>query len=115
MKKIKELIQFVQNVAGDARIPEKDKRILLVLIALILSPFDIIPDWIPVIGILDDIIILAVVLDYFFNHLDQEILLSHYPWGMKSYLRIRKISRVISKLTPTWITNKIWSYKPSIY
>lgn len=115
MKWFKELSTFVQNVAGDARIPESDKKILLVLIALILSPFDIIPDWFPIIGILDDIIILSVVLDYFFNHLDQEILLSHYPWGMKSYLRLRRVARVISVLTPGWIKNKIWKYKPSLY
>lgn len=115
MKTIKALIQFVKDVAGDARIPEKDKKILLVLLALILSPFDIIPDWIPIIGVLDDIIILGVVLDYFFNQLDQDILLSHYPWGMKSYLRVRKVARWISMFTPTFITNKIWSYKPSIY
>ena len=115
MKVFRELTTFVQNVAGDARIPERDKKVLLVLIALILSPIDIIPDWIPIFGILDDLIILSVVLDYLFNHLDQEILLSHYPWGMKSYLRIKKAARFIAVLTPNWVTQKIWQFKPNIY
>ncbi len=115
VKVFRELTTFVQNVAGDARIPDRDKKVLLVLIALILSPIDIIPDWIPLLGILDDLIILSVVLDYLFNHLDQEILLSHYPWGMKSYLRIKRVARVIAALAPSWLKQKIWKFKPDIY
>src|SRR4051812_5724472 len=115
MKYLKALVLFVQNVAKDPRIPDADKRILVILIALIISPFDLIPDWIPVIGLLDDLIIFAVILDYFFNHLDQDILLSHYPWGMKSYIRIRKTAQIIAFLTPSWIKNKIWKFKPSVY
>jgi uncharacterized membrane protein YkvA (DUF1232 family) len=115
MKYIKELIEFIKNVANDSRIPESDKRILLVLVALIVSPFDIIPDWIPIIGVMDDIVLMGIVLDYFFNHLDQDILLSHYPWTMKSFLRLRKTAKAISFLAPGWVKDKVWKYKPSIY
>ncbi|MGE0525848.1 MAG: YkvA family protein [Bdellovibrionales bacterium] len=111
----KQLIAFVQNVAKDPRIPEADKRILLVLIGLILSPIDLIPDWLPVVGVVDDFVILGIVLDYFFTHLDQEILLSHYPWGMRSYLRARQVARLISLFTPGWMKKKVWSFKPSVY
>lgn len=114
-KPLKDLVSFVQNVANDPRIPEADKKILLVLLALIISPIDLIPDWIPVLGQIDDVVILAIVLDYFFNHLDQEIILSHYPWGMKSFVRLRKAARWITFLTPKWITDKVWSFKPSVY
>lgn len=115
MKFLAQLKAFIQNTAQDSRIPDRDKKMLLVLMALVLSPFDIIPDWIPIFGVLDDIVILAIVLDYLFNHLDQEILLSHFPWSMKSYLRIRTVARVIAALTPGWVKNKVWQYKPSIY
>ena len=115
VKWIKELIQFIKDVAEDERIPERDKRVVLALVALVISPIDIIPDWIPIFGVLDDIVILAIVLDYFFNHLDQEILLSHYPWGMKSYTRIRQMAQMIALLTPPFIKERIWRYKPSVY
>lgn len=115
MKYIKELIAFIQNVAHDSRIPTADKRILLILLALIISPIDLIPDWIPVIGFLDDFIMLGIVLDYFFNRLDRELLLSHFPWSLKAFLRVRKVSGFITFFTPNWIKDKIWSYKPSIY
>lgn len=112
---VKELIAFIKAVANDPRIPERDKTVLMALLALVLSPIDLIPDWIPVFGMLDDFVIVAVVLDYFFNHLDQQILLSHYPWGMKSYVRIRKTAQLVALATPGFIKDKIWSYKPSVY
>lgn len=115
MKKIKEIIEFLKAVANDSRIPERDKKVLLVLIALIISPVDLIPDWIPIIGVLDDVVMIALILDYFFEILDPQILLSHYPFGMKSFIYIKKASRIISQLTPNFIRNRVWKYKPDLY
>lgn len=110
-----DLVGFVKNVAADPKIPDRDKKVLAALIVLIVSPFDIIPDWIPVIGVMDDFIILAVVLDYLFNVLDAEILLAHYPWGMKSFVRLRKTSKIIAMLAPEFVKRKIWAYVGSPY
>lgn len=115
MKFFRDLIQFLKDTANDPRIPPRDKTVLLTLLALVASPFDIIPDWIPIIGVLDDVVILAIICDYFFNKLDQEILLSHYPWGMKSFIRVRRTARFVALLTPSVIKDRIWKYQGSIY
>lgn len=119
LKKLKNFgsttIDFVKNVANDERIPARDKKVLLALLALIISPVDIIPDWIPIFGMMDDIILLAIVLDYLFETLDQDILLSHYPWDMKSYTRLRGVARVIGKLTPAYVKDLIWKYEGNPY
>lgn len=109
------LLEFMKNVAKDERIPPEDKKVLIVLLALIASPFDIIPDWIPIFGQLDDLILLSIILDYFYNHLDQRVLLSHYPWGMKSFVRIKKLTGWITFLAPRWFKRRVWSYRPDIY
>ncbi|MCB0407666.1 MAG: DUF1232 domain-containing protein [Bdellovibrionales bacterium] len=109
------MFNFIKNVAQDERIPERDKKIVLACLALIVSPIDIIPDWIPIIGVIDDIILLAIVLDYFFDVLDQEILLTHYPYGMKSFTMIRRLARTITWMTPRWIKNTVWKYEKSPY
>jgi len=110
-----DLTRFVQNVAHDERIPARDKKVLLALVALIISPVDFIPDWIPIIGWMDDLVLLAIVLDYFFNLLDQNILLSHYPWGMKSYIWIRRWARLITGLTPQFVKKYVWKYEADPY
>ncbi len=115
MKFLKDLKDFLVNTAKDQRIPDRDKKILLGMIALILSPFDIIPDWIPIFGLLDDVIILSVILDYFFTVLDQEVLLSHYPWGMKSFVQLKKFAHVLQIFVPRFIKKRLWSYVGSPY
>lgn len=116
LKKLKnfasESINFVKNVANDERIPSRDKKVLIGLLALIVSPVDIIPDWIPIIGVMDDIVMLAIVLDYLFETLDQEILLSHFPWDMKAYARLRRVAGGIGKLTPAFVKDMVWKYEP---
>jgi uncharacterized membrane protein YkvA (DUF1232 family) len=110
MKFFKDLRDFVINVANDERIPSRDKKVILALIALIISPIDFIPDWIPIIGQLDDLIMMAIILDYFFEVLDSQVLLSHYPWDMKSFARVRRVSRFLSFLVPKFLKKKLWAY-----
>jgi uncharacterized membrane protein YkvA (DUF1232 family) len=104
------LKNFLTETANDERIPMRDKKVLLAMVALLISPIDIIPDWIPMLGLLDDLIILALIMDYFFDVLDQTILLSHYPWGMKSFARIRRVAGVLSFFVPNFIKDRIWQY-----
>lgn len=110
MKFLKDLKDFLTNVAHDSRIPERDKKVLLALIVLIVSPFDLIPDWIPVFGMMDDFVIACLILDYFFSILDHQILLTHYPWDMKSFTRLRKFSQMFSLFVPRFLKTKIWKY-----
>lgn len=110
MQFFKDLKEFLVNTANDERIPSRDKKVLLVMIGLLISPFDLIPDWIPVIGLLDDLIILSFILDYFFSVLDSNILLSHFPWNMKAFARLRAISRALQFLVPKFLKKKIWQY-----
>ncbi len=115
MKLLKDIKGFLVETAGDERIPARDKKILLALIALILSPVDLIPDWIPVLGQLDDVVMISIVLDYFFQVLDSRVLLSHYPWGMKSFARLRAIARVLQFFVPRFLKKKLWSYVQDPY
>ena len=115
METFKKIIKFLKDVVQDERIPSKDKKILLVLIGLIISPIDFIPDWIPILGMIDDVFMMALILDYFFEYIDSDILLSHYPFGMKSFASLRRITRMISWITPDWLRHKLWDFKPDIY
>lgn len=110
MNFFKKLKEFLINTVNDERIPSRDKKILLVMIGLLISPLDLIPDWIPVIGLLDDLIILSFIMDYFFTVLDSRILLSHFPWDMKAFARLKAMARALQFLVPKFIKNRIWQY-----
>lgn len=105
-----DLKSFFEGVWQDERLPLQDKKILLVLLALVVSPIDFIPDWVPLYGLIDDLICLALISDYLFNVIDQQLLLSHYPWGMKSFARFRRIAGILSTFVPNFIANNLWKY-----
>lgn len=107
---LKKLKAFLMDTANDPRIPARDKKILLGMIALIISPIDLIPDWIPIFGLLDDLVILSIILDYFFTVLDSNVLLSHFPWDMKAFARLRTIARTLQFFVPGFLKKKLWKY-----
>lgn len=102
---------FLSATINDQRIPLRDKKILGVLGAILLIRIFFIPDWIPYFGILDILFLVALIVDYFFEVLDQSLMLSHYPWGMKSFARIRRIASFLSLFAPGFIKDNLWQYK----
>jgi uncharacterized membrane protein YkvA (DUF1232 family) len=105
---LKKGLAFVTAVAKDARIPARDKAVLLALVALVISPIDIIPDFIPILGQLDDLVMLVVILDYVFNRIPEEVLVSHFPWEPTSLLKWRKRMAFLAGFVPSWARAKIW-------
>jgi hypothetical protein len=101
---------FLVDTANDERIPSRDKKVLLAMVALLISPFDIIPDWIPFFGVLDDVIILSLIMDYFFSVLDSKIILSHFPWDMKAYSRLKRMATLMQSFVPKFLKKKLWAY-----
>ena len=57
-------LTFVRLMMGDARVPLYVKVIPILLLLYLTSPIDLVPDFIPVVGFLDDVLIvlLAFVL-----------------------------------------------------
>jgi uncharacterized membrane protein YkvA (DUF1232 family) len=51
-----------KRLAGDPRVPRSRKVLLGAALAYLALPFDLVPDFIPVAGQLDDAILVAVVL-----------------------------------------------------
>ncbi|MGH7228748.1 MAG: YkvA family protein [Nitrospiraceae bacterium] len=59
---LKREIRFYQMVMQDTRTPRVSKILLGIAVSYVLLPFDIIPDFIPVIGHVDDAIIVPALV-----------------------------------------------------
>jgi uncharacterized membrane protein YkvA (DUF1232 family) len=99
----------------DPQIPKRDKQIIGVLLILILSPWDLIPESRPFWGKVDDLFYIAIILDYGFRVLDSRIVLSHWPWGMTSFARVRAIARFLGSFLPSFLLKYVWKFKPDPY
>ncbi|OPY16771.1 MAG: hypothetical protein A4E69_00164 [Syntrophus sp. PtaB.Bin138] len=75
---------------GDPRIPFPAKVVIVLTVAYALSPIDLIPDFIPVIGYLDDLIIVPAGIAYAIK-LMPENMLEEYRERAKIELANKKI------------------------
>lgn len=107
----KKSFHFLKAISTDSRIPARDKAVLAALLALVVSPIDFIPDFIPVFGQLDDFVIIIVILDYVFNRIPEEILISHFPWEPASLKTWRRRLRFVSLMVPGWARKHIWKIR----
>ena len=62
LKLIPDLVRLVRSLLADAATPTAAKVALVGLLAYLLSPIDLIPDFLPGVGALDDVAIAALVL-----------------------------------------------------
>jgi len=59
---IPDLLRLLRDVAADRSLPKGVRRRLVALFAYLALPFDLIPDFIPLLGYVDDVIVVAIVL-----------------------------------------------------
>ncbi len=76
-KRIKREVKIYQLVIKDRETPKIAKVFLGFAIAYTVCPIDIIPDFIPVIGYLDDILILALLFSIAFRFIPPHIIEKH--------------------------------------
>lgn len=74
---INKKIRFYQAILSDPRTPRVSRWLLGVAIAYLLLPFDLIPDWIPLLGQLDDLVIVPVLIYLAMRFVPEEVLVHH--------------------------------------
>jgi uncharacterized membrane protein YkvA (DUF1232 family) len=61
-RRFKRELQLYRNILADPRAPRLTKWLLGMAVAYALSPVDIIPDFIPIVGYLDDALIIPTLV-----------------------------------------------------
>ncbi|MDR6905852.1 uncharacterized membrane protein YkvA (DUF1232 family) [Agromyces sp. 3263] len=74
-----DVVRLITRLAKDRTVPRGTRWWLIGLLAYLLMPIDLVPDFIPVIGYLDDAIIVAVALRFAVKHAGVEALQRNWP------------------------------------
>jgi uncharacterized membrane protein YkvA (DUF1232 family) len=61
---IPDCVVLFKRLLGDPRVPRRAKLAIALLVPYLAMPFDLVPDFIPVAGQLDDAILVAAVIAY---------------------------------------------------
>src|SRR2546429_66188 len=65
------LAALVANLLADRRVPAQARATLAGVVAYLAMPFDLIPDFIPVLGYLDALVLVVLVFDGVVNQIDE--------------------------------------------
>ncbi|OYT73561.1 MAG: hypothetical protein CFK52_01170 [Chloracidobacterium sp. CP2_5A] len=90
------LLKLAYCLARDPRVPQADKIILAATIAYVIAPLDVIPDFIPFFGQIDDGYLVAVALLRLLNRTPSEALAEH--WEGPGDIR-RLLNRMVALTT----------------
>ncbi len=71
---IPRFLRLIINLLRDPRVSATDKAILGATVAYLLNPVDIVPDWIPFLGLVDDVYLIALALLRMLLRTDAQIL-----------------------------------------
>ena len=75
---IPNLVVLFRGLLRDSRVPRSTKVWLWFALAWFISPIDLIPEFIPVAGVLDDSIVAVLVLRHVLRRTDRKVLVDHW-------------------------------------
>jgi uncharacterized membrane protein YkvA (DUF1232 family) len=76
---IPDCVVLCGRLLRDPRVPRRKKALLVALGGYLALPFDLVPDFIPVAGQLDDVVVVALVLRSFVRGGGEPIVREHWP------------------------------------
>jgi len=81
-------VTLVRRLRKDPRVPRRAKVAIVLAGLWVASPIDLIPEFLPVIGPLDDIVVVALALRYAARQVPRDVLLAAWPGDPRLLLRL---------------------------
>jgi uncharacterized membrane protein YkvA (DUF1232 family) len=100
---IPDCIVLLRRLLGDPRVPRRYKLLLGALIGYLALPIDLVPDFIPVAGHLDDAVVVALALRVVMRGSGTDLLREHWP-GPASSLAV--VLRLVGATDRTAVASK---------
>jgi uncharacterized membrane protein YkvA (DUF1232 family) len=90
------LVLLFRGLVRDPRVPRRSKALLLLGVIWVASPIDLIPEFIPIAGPLDDAIVAVLILRYVLKRSGREVVSEHWrgdPAVLDRLLRLTRVDR----------------------
>jgi uncharacterized membrane protein YkvA (DUF1232 family) len=111
-KKMRELLLFIPNLLGlligllrDERVSQADKAILAGIVMYVIVPLDVIPDFIPFIGQIDDSYLLAISILRLLNRADRRVIMDHWKGERDIKELVDSIAKIAEFFLPKPVKN----------
>ena len=102
------LARMIVSLTRDRDVPTSAKVALAAMAIYLASPVDLIPDCIPFVGYLDDLLLAAVVLDGLLTYVDRAVILRYWPGSPGSLDKTAAVARRLAVWVPSRIKARIF-------
>src|SRR5262249_52310372 len=92
LRLLPDLLRLLPRLAADRSLPRRGRIGLALLLAYLAFPFDLVPDFIPVLGYADDAIIVAAVLRSVVRHAGVQAIERHWPGTHDGFAALCRIT-----------------------
>lgn len=72
------LVKLLARLSMDPRVPMRRRALVAAALAYVVSPVDLIPDFLPGLGRLDDLVLVSVAVDRMLSGADAQIVAEHW-------------------------------------
>lgn len=99
------LMKLLYDLLKDPRVSQADKAILAGVIMYVIVPIDVIPDFVPFVGMVDDSYLIAIALLRLLNRADRQVVLDHWRGQIDIKPLVENIARIAAYFMPERMRN----------
>lgn len=100
--------RLAAGLAKDPRVPRRNKMIFAGVVAYVLMPVDLVPDWLPGIGKLDDLIMVGLALDAMLNHVPESVINDYWQGDRTTLEAIRRTVATATEFIPPQLAKTLY-------
>ena len=89
---VPDCVVLMRRLSADRRLPSSRKAVVVLAVVYLALPFDLIPDFVPVAGQLDDAIIVLAVLRYALRGVPPSVLEGLWPGPPESFRVVLRLA-----------------------
>lgn len=97
------LVKLLGRLIKDPRVPRRSKLVLMAAVGYVMSPIDLLPEMIPIAGMLDDIFIVIFALNHLIERAGEEVVLEHWDGPQDLLGMIKSVLSTANDLVPAKI------------
>jgi uncharacterized membrane protein YkvA (DUF1232 family) len=109
LKTLPQLARLIARLVRDPMLPRAAKIALAAAMVYLASPIDLVPDFVPLVGYLDDLLLASLVVDGLLNWVDRGLVLKYWPGTPDSLEQVARAARMLAVWVPRRLKARIFA------
>ena len=109
LRALPDLARLLVGLVADPTLPRPAKIALAAAAVYLVSPVDLVPDVIPFLGYVDDILVAAVLLDGILKYVDRALVLRYWPGSPASLETLARAAHRLAVWMPRRLKRRVFA------